>query len=123
MTHGLQLSYQKDDYIVSFEYDIAPVSICLEKVILLGLIINETISNAFKYALVKGQLNIMTIALHRSDKICTLTIKDNGPGFKKELVTEKSLGLKLIQTMCLQLDANYIIDTSSGVEHKITFNL
>lgn len=119
----LQLSYQKDDYIVSFEYDIAPVSICLEKVILLGLIINETISNAFKYALVKGQLNIMTIALHRSDKICTLTIKDNGPGFKKELVTEKSLGLKLIQTMCLQLDANYIIDTSSGVEHKITFNL
>jgi len=118
----IQLSFEKENHSLLVEYEIEACEFSLEKIILLGLIINETVSNVFKYA-VSGEPNTtLKIVLKKTDLFYQLTIKDNGPGFDPSSVRDNSLGLKLIQTMCLQLEATYTLKTTNGVEHTIIFN-
>ena len=119
----LYQSFQNEGQAVSFEYEIQPVQIPLEKIILLGLIINETVSNFFKHVIIKTKPMVLRIQLHVVDKYCTLMIQDNGPGFEMNHVKEISLGLKLIQTMCQQLEAGYTLKHQNGVTHTITFSI
>ncbi len=116
-------TFQKEDQSISFAYEIDPVSISLEKIILLGLIINETVSNVFKHALNEDNTIQVTISLKTNNNNCTLKIQDNGPGFELKQVRENSLGLKLIQTMCQQLEANYDMKYQDGVTHVIIFSI
>jgi two-component sensor histidine kinase len=116
-------SFQKEGQAVEVNYEIDSAQISLEKIILLGLIINETVSNVFKHATDKAKQTTLTIQLLVKNQDCTLIITDNGPGFEMNAVSEKSLGLKLIQTMCQQLEAEYILAHQDGVTHKITFSI
>lgn len=117
----LCLSFQKEEQFIAIQYDIEAVQISLEKIILLGLIINETVSNVFKHAVVsKTNLNI---SLSQQKNRYTLVVKDDGPGFDMKQVNKSSLGLKLIQTMCQQLEANYILEHQKGVTHTIQFSI
>lgn len=116
-------SFENEGRSIQFEYGISPVQLSLEKVILLGLIINETVSNVFKHATIGKHPTILTIQLTVSDQTCTLIIQDNGPGFNIDQVNPASLGLKLIQTMCQQLEADYVLKHTEGVVHIITFSV
>lgn len=116
-------SFQNESQSISFDYEIEPVQIALEKIILLGLIINETVSNFFKHATDKSKQNVLRIQLNVVEKKCILIIQDNGPGFEMNNVRETSLGLKLIQTMCQQLEAGYTLQHQDGVTHTITFSI
>jgi len=116
----IKLTFEKEGQQLQIQYEIHPTPLPLEKIILLGLIINEAVSNAFKYVVGKNAFNLI-IELDKNHESYTLTIKDNGPGFKSSSVNEKSLGLKLIQIMSVQLDAVYTIKHDNGVEHTIKF--
>ena len=89
----------------------------------MGLIINETVSNFFKHATIKTKKTVLRIQLQVVDNNCSLMIQDNGPGFEMNHVKETSLGLKLIQTMCQQLEAGYTLQHQKGVTHTITFSI
>lgn len=117
----LMLAYEYEEKKLSIIYDITPTSFTLEKIILLGLIINEIVSNAFKYSVERNKINTLFISLKKLNGVYHFLIKDNGPGFDMTKVSDKSLGLKLIQTMCLQLDATYKISSINGVEHELIF--
>lgn len=119
----LYQSFQNESQLIGFEYEIDPVQISLEKIILLGLIINETVSNIFKHATNKSKQTVLLIQLKVDENRCMLIIQDNGPGFEMAHVKETSLGLKLIQTMCQQLEARYTLQHQDGVKHTITFSI
>ncbi len=119
----IQLSYEREHHKLSIKYDIIPAEISLEKVILLGLIINETVSNVYKYAIADSDNVQLHISLDKTETQYRLIISDNGPGFDINNVNEKSLGLKLIQTMCLQLEADYTILNKVGVTHTLLFSI
>lgn len=122
LINHLQQSFQNETNTVQIEYHIEPVQIALEKIILLGLIINETVSNVYKHATSKSGSITLAINLSKENNCCVLCIQDNGPGFDQKAVSEKSLGLKLIQTMCQQLEATYHLAHTNGVKHTITFS-
>jgi two-component sensor histidine kinase len=88
--------------------------------IYLGLIINEIISNTFKFE--KGNHIIINLSIQAINGMIEISIQDNGPGFDQNLIKEESLGLKLIKIMCTQLNADHEIVSQMGVEHKIKFN-
>lgn len=119
----LYLSFQNEGQSIHFEYEIDSAQITLEKIILLGLIINEVVSNVFKHATNDSKQINVTIQLIATDKHCALTIKDNGNGFEMNEVKETSLGLKLIKTMCQQLEAEYGLAHMNGVTHTINFSI
>lgn len=119
----LRHSFQDNENKVVFIYSIDSVEIKLEKIILLGLIINEIVSNIFKHASNATYQIEVNIDLQVKNNTCTLLIKDNGPGFDMTKVNDQSLGLKLIQTLCQQLEAKYNLFHKEGVEHTITFSI
>ncbi len=119
----LYQSFQNEGQLIDFIYEIDTVQITLEKIILIGLIINETVSNVFKHATSESKQTILTIELKATGQICNLIIKDNGPGFILDEVRANSLGLKIIQTMCQQLSANYTLEHHHGVKHTISFGI
>jgi two-component sensor histidine kinase len=94
----------------------------IEIVVAIGLIINEAVSNSFKYAFknkVQGQI---LIKLYKIKEEITIVIQDNGNGIVNEIKKENSLGLKLIDLMCAQLNATHIVENTKGIKHQIKFN-
>lgn len=94
-----------------------------------GLIINELISNALKYAFVRGSKDKkaeIRIKLYRdkADNV-ELIISDNGIGFPKDLDfrNTKSLGLQLVCVLVDQLGGNIKLDRNKGTAFTIKFKL
>lgn len=86
----------------------------MEHSIYCGLIINELVTNSFKYAFPNKEGNIF-ISLEKEDEIIKLIVKDDGIGYD-EKNTNISLGLTLVNTLAVnQLKGNMNIDSKEGV--------
>jgi len=119
ISNNLLLSYNAIDQ-VKLILDLEKLSIKLESSIPVGLILNELIVNAIKYAFPQGS-GELGIRLFRNGNRISIEVEDNGVGF--DVNKEKnSIGLELIDTLVLQLDG--IIDLQSsnkGTRCKFSF--
>ncbi|SHJ50627.1 sensor histidine kinase [Pseudozobellia thermophila] len=99
----------------------------LDTSIPLGLIINEIITNSLKYGFKDSENGTIFIKLDKIDSSAykyRLEIGDNGSGFPPNVNfrNTKSLGLKLIHKLVLQLRGNIEKDNSKvGTHYIITF--
>ena len=90
-----------------------------------GLIINELLTNALKYAYeVPGSGEIVVSMKHNRDSGCTLMVRDWGKGLPPDvsLDSHRSLGLQLVSTLARQLEGELEISTSGGVAVEIFFS-
>ncbi len=90
----------------------------------LGLIINELITNAYKYAFSNGNENILTISINKeNDNFYKLVVSDNGPGLKDEFNFKKakSLGLRLVNRLVRQLQGSLNLSNRKGANFEILF--
>ena len=99
----------------------------MNKAIPCGLIINELVSNAFKYAFektAKGKINIEFKVLKNKEHQFRLTIRDNGRGISEhtDINHPKTLGLQLVQSLVSQLDGRLHIQNNKGAVFEIDFN-
>ncbi|QKF77443.1 7TM diverse intracellular signaling domain-containing protein [Arcobacter defluvii] len=113
-----EVRYSYDSYI-NIHLDIK-TKLKMEQAIYCGLIINELITNSFKYAFPNKEGNIYVI-LEKDEKM-KLTVKDDGIGFEKTNTTF-SLGLTLVNTLALnQLKGKIITDIKDGVTTTILWD-
>lgn len=82
----------------------------------LGIIVNELITNAMKYAFSGRDKGLLTVSATLKDKTVTLIIKDNGIGLPETVNIEAStgFGLELINMLTKQLKGNIKIERSGG---------
>ncbi len=96
-----------------------------EKMIPLGLIVNEVVSNSTKYAFPgnSGTITISVNSLDEDHQHFEIVLGDNGIGLPKNFVIEdaESLGMQLIITLTQQLDADLIIDRENGTYYRLKF--
>ncbi|PUE66457.1 7TM diverse intracellular signaling domain-containing protein [Arcobacter lacus] len=93
----------------------------MEQAIYCGLMINELITNSFKYAFLNKKGNIY-ITLEKSNNILKLSVKDDGVGFDKDNTTF-SLGLTLVNTLAInQLKGKMDIESENGTSITISWN-
>ena len=117
-------SYSIDPNQIKLKMEINNISLGLDTAIPCGLIINELVSNSFKYAFPdgrKGEISVNIIPTNNGQFI--LTVRDNGIGFPEDLDIKKSktLGLQLVDNLVEQLDGTIELDRSTGTDFKITF--
>ena len=95
----------------------------IETAVPLGLIINEIITNSLKHGFKNIESGgIINIKLSAKEEEYTLLIGDNGVGFTEKRKF-KSLGLKLIKKLSIQLNATIERDDArAGTLYKITFS-
>lgn len=88
---------------------------------MIGLILNELITNTTKYAFDEYKPeNILNINCKIDDKTLKLVISDNGKGYSQEKdVSPNSLGIELVREMVKQLNATIIINSVNGTENII----
>jgi two-component sensor histidine kinase len=110
---------------IAFVVDTDNISLDVVQAVPLGLILNEAISNAIKYAFPGGAKGTISISFKNEDeRYCRLSICDNGIGFKDNHVPAESasLGMSLMQGLADQLDADYLVTSSkNGVDICIRF--
>ena len=88
-----------------------------------GLLVNEIVSNAYKYAFPDQEKGTILIEFKKSNGKMTLFIHDNGIGFPIEYDLEKSesLGMQLIQALTSQLDGELKVSRENGTTFEISF--
>jgi len=98
-------------------------SLDIDTAIPCGLIINELVSNALKYAFPNAQKGEIQVTLHQcqNNSRC-LIVQDNGVGLPQafDLKQTKTLGMSLIQGLVKQLQGTLEISSEAGTTVMIT---
>jgi two-component sensor histidine kinase/PAS domain-containing protein len=123
----LLASSQTEEHTITMDININPIYLNLDRSILCGLIINELLLNAIKYAFPtpksSGEKNKIAISFVRENMKYILSVMDNGiglaPGF--DITTQKTLGMKIVTTLVKQISGTITIDSREGTTITITF--
>lgn len=110
---------------VIFNLDIEETHLNIDTAIPCGLIINELVSNALKYAFPDNRSGTISISLHSDEeKHLTLSIKDDGVGIPKNFNVNsvQSLGLQLVKVLTKQLKGQIKIEHNQGSQFLIRFS-
>ncbi|MEQ9551312.1 MAG: two-component regulator propeller domain-containing protein [Coleofasciculus sp. G3-WIS-01] len=110
--------------LIKLQIDVEPISLNLDTAIPCGLLLNELLSNALKYAFPESRPGVITIKLtSECDRRLTLTVQDNGIGLPEGFEPEnpKTLGFQLIQALSEQLEGELDITQDQGTQFTIRF--
>lgn len=87
---------------------------------LIGLILNELITNAAKYAFDRyNPKNTLKVGCIISGSNWILTVNDNGKGYHPKRARKNSLGLKLVNDMVQQLGGTITVKNNRGTKNTI----
>ena len=96
----------------------------IDTAIPVGLILNELVSNAFKYGF-NPENKQLKVSMKKTDQagIFQLSVSDNGKGLPPNFNFEKanSLGLKLVKRLSKQLHGSVEYSTDHGFTCKVIF--
>ena len=109
---------------VNFILDTEKVDLDVAQAVPLGLILNEAISNAIKYAFPTDAKGMVTISLKKiEESTYQLIIADDGTGLPEdfELENRDSLGMNLMIGLSDQLDGTFRVENHNGLHVIITF--
>ncbi len=123
LTGNLVSSYRIDEEVIlnsTFE----EVDLILDQAIPCGLLVNELVTNALKYAWREGEKGTITMVLKEKDGVVHLEISDDGVGlpFNFDEMKSDTLGLQLVVTLVEQLDGEINVDIQNGTKYLIKFD-
>lgn len=90
---------------VSLEADVADIELDIDTAVPLGLLLNELLTNSFKYAFLGAQNGSIKVKLQRKGYLYELNYSDSGPGLPADMDLKKltSLGMKLVNRLSKQM--------------------
>ncbi|MBF0559411.1 MAG: PAS domain S-box protein [Nitrospirae bacterium] len=125
LANALMKSHNVDKEQISVHTDVERIPVSIDTITPLGLVINELMTNALKYAfpdnkkgeiIIKGSLN--------EDEIIEITFSDNGIGMPQNINLKKteSLGLTIVRTLVVsQIKGKLEMQTNKGTAFIIKF--
>lgn|GEM_PF-4166520 len=124
LTSNLFYTLQTESKSIKLITDVKNIFLSLDSAIPFGLIINELVTNALKYAFPNDKSGEIRISFHSDkDKIHTLIVGDNGEGLPENLDIHntKTLGLRLVSSLVEQLEGSIDVDRNGGTTYKVVF--
>jgi len=124
LTQGLMDSYNIHEDNIQMNLIIEDINLDVDTVIPVGLILNEIITNSFKYAFVNMDMGSITIELYEQEGVLHLNIKDDGIGLEDKTKENlgNSFGYRLIEAFAGQLQATLAVDGGSGTSVALAIN-
>jgi two-component sensor histidine kinase len=122
LTGSLFSSYTQSESI-TYRLDLVSTRLTIEQSVPCGLILNELITNAIKYAYPLGKGEIQVCLSGTADSV-SMTVSDQGVGMPPDFdcETSKSLGMTLVQALTRQLDGTLEVGGHPGASFKVSFN-
>ncbi len=121
------ISYLRDCYEASVNITLAEsldIELDVAQAIPVGLILNEAISNALKYAFPGNRAGKIEVSIKRNElNVIILKISDDGIGLPPDYDTTVggSLGMSLIKGLAEQLGGHLMLKNNAGLEIEIQF--
>jgi len=117
------LSLYHDPDNVKLIMDCQDLHLNTEKILPLGLIVTELVTNSIKYAFPENRAGEITIRLRKMPEGFVLTIKDNGVGLPENLdiVSTRTIGLQLVTALVSQLGGEIKTNDEPGAAYSIRF--
>lgn len=108
-------SYSIDRNKIDLNLDLDPVTINIDDGILLGLILNELVSNSVKYAFPDERGGSITVNLKQVGNRLNIVVRDDGIGKNDVHGPEStSFGLKLVNSFIRKLKGTMVVKTDNG---------
>jgi len=104
-----------------------PLHLPADKIVPIGFIICELVTNAAKYAFPDGAKGVIRVRLAPCGDGWALSISDNGRGLDPNAKTlspgpkRGGLGTRLVQTFVSQIGGTLVTTSEAGVQHVVTF--
>jgi two-component sensor histidine kinase len=112
---------------VRLALQLTPLQLDVAKAVPLALLLNEAITNVFKYAFsdpVAGRVNTLNITMRPVGGLIEITVKDNGkglpPGFDPD--NSSSLGVYLMRSLADQIDGGFSMTNDAGATVTVVFS-
>ncbi|MDB9513323.1 PAS domain S-box protein [Kamptonema animale CS-326] len=124
LVSNLSSSYGCSSRLIEVKLEIESICLDIDTAIPCGLIINELVSNAFKYAFPQGRKGKILVSFKLENNTnFVLRVSDSGVGFPENFDWEEteSLGLQLVVNLTEQLGGNIELDRSRGTDFQVYF--
>ncbi|MCP5499411.1 MAG: PAS domain S-box protein [Leptospiraceae bacterium] len=110
---------------VSVKKQIADFNLNAKTIIQVGIIINELLTNIYKYAFKGRDGGQISIMLDRTENHVVLTIQDNGNGMeeKNDLNKSPGLGLTIVRMLSEQLGGTFTSENHKGTRSVLEFDI
>ena len=114
LTQNLIHSYSRVSANVELTCILDDVQIDLKQAIPCGLIVNELVSNALKYAFPGKRGGAIELRVEEKGQDIEIEVSDNGVGLPDDFdfETNESLGVYLVQALTDQLDGSLLVDNN-----------
>ncbi len=117
--------HRADSGPIDLEFKVEDVFLDINTAIPLGLILNELVSNALKYAFSGNaqKRGLLRVLLGQEDSRLVLEVSDNGAGLPDEVSWQmpRTLGLRLVNVLTEQLRGKLELDRQNGTTFRIAF--
>ena len=104
---------------------VGDIRLNVDQAIPCGLIINELLTNSFKYAFPEGREGAaeILVSIRETGGRIEMVIGDNGVGLPDsvDLDSTRTLGLSLVSLLVKQLDGTLVLERSPGTRYIISF--
>jgi two-component sensor histidine kinase len=97
---------------IRLDCDVAPVALSRDRVIAIGLLINELVTNSAKHAFAGRPSGTIGVAFHRNGGGYVLTVSDDGVGMPEPRPTA-SLGMRLVAAFARDAGGKVSIDSGA----------
>lgn len=113
--------YGVKSQLVRFTINAPAINVNIDTAIPLGLMVNELISNAIKYAFPDNKRGEIVIEIAKDKKNISLIVRDNGVGIPADFDwhNAKSLGIRLVNSLVEQLQGTIELDRTVGTAFTI----
>lgn len=107
---------------VKIQIEIESVDFNIDTIIPLGLIANELVTNAFKYAFKEKESGLLIVKLSPDNgNTWMMQIRDNGQGVMGDMPSNESFGLRLVNLLARQLKGKMNYSFAEGSIFTIHF--
>jgi len=94
---------------------LTPVIVDARRAASVGLILNELVTNALKYAFPDDRAGMINVRLSCDGAMIELTVSDNGVGFESDTPRGTGVGQRLVRALTQQLDGVFSTESAPGI--------
>ena len=104
---------------IALRVDAEPQDLAVDTAISLGMVVNELVTNAAKYAYPNGESGAIRVKFGREGDQLLLSVRDDGPGLP-ESPGPGGLGMRLVRSLLDQLGGEFRVHTGGGAAFEIS---
>ena len=109
LAEGVFSAFTSEQGNVALHLELDPIEVAIQIAVPCALILNELLTNAFKYAFADGRAGRIMVSLREPEAgRCEMTVQDDGVGLAPGVLggQDKSLGLRMVKILTDQIEGS-----------------